>query len=715
MRKFYIFLVECFCSLDGQWKSVRRKSILPVECCGFSTDNINSQNLTVMAFPVDILDNCSHEELESLSEDYLSELRCSDPDNPEYLSLRDNTEIPISLSTVGFVPLYGGDQIHKVLAIFAPEDTLTAVALFLADQWWAVDDIVKTSNPLREGLQQVRSLGERVVLYVLNRIIYRKQEMERHEVPFLCHSSSDYAKILWRKGEAIGFYSVKPAGSSCLAYLTQRYLLPVLDTMFVRKRYHGKEFGLQMLEDFVDSFTEESLGLRYPLSSSMYTACKKYLEKYPGDQELLWEVEGAGHWFQRTLISSVFQKESQRLKETARTEPCSLCCLPPAPASDQGESEQDVEPHSQDREAEPEADHIVNDTSDATEHVVTPVSTRTRSNQLKRPKIGKNIHEPEQEERENKSDVPNVSNKLESKEQIVENFKELIQQLAEEKDDTDMAKVQEEISKPVEQMLEEDQDLQKVQEISDNKEDTENETVNGDITSDMYHSNVVEVQEISSSVLDTGSNLEPGDTDEKSLTTLVSVNMDLEKSFDSLTEQVLSTQDAEASENETMMLGVMSTDTRGEADFKEHTNAPDTDEHAQVQRGCFSDNGVSQYKEGDITEERTPSEDLDTGPQDKPASNIKDDAQPVHRQGPLLVVELEDVAFQQSDLQKSHSGDSAAETDQSDLSAQKSLELGGGSSSEELETEIPVIERRGLRRKARGIKGPAKRRSKLSV
>lgn len=51
-----------------------------------------------------------------------------------------------------------------------------------------------------------------MVLYVLNRIIYRKQEMERNEIPFLCHSSTDYAKILWKKGEAIGFYSVKPTG-----------------------------------------------------------------------------------------------------------------------------------------------------------------------------------------------------------------------------------------------------------------------------------------------------------------------------------------------------------------------------------------------------------------------------------------------------------------------------------------------------------------------
>lgn len=58
----------------------------------------------------------------------------------------------------------------------------------------------------------MKSVGERVVLYVLNRIIYRTQEMESNEIPFLCHGSSHYAKIMWKKGEAIGFYSVKPTG-----------------------------------------------------------------------------------------------------------------------------------------------------------------------------------------------------------------------------------------------------------------------------------------------------------------------------------------------------------------------------------------------------------------------------------------------------------------------------------------------------------------------
>ncbi|XP_063309865.1 soluble lamin-associated protein of 75 kDa [Pelobates fuscus] len=684
-----------------------------------------------MAYPVDILGSCSHEELESLSEEYLSDLRCSDPDNPEYFSFRDNTEIPISLSTVGFVPLYGGDQIHKILALFAPEDTLTAVALFLADQWWAVDDIVRTSNPSREGLQQVRSLGERVVLYVLNRIIYRKQEMERHEVPFLCHSRMEYAKILWRKGEAIGFYSVKPAGSSCAAYLTQSYLLPVLDTMYVRKRYHGKQFGLQVLEDFVDSFTEDTLGLRYPLSSCMYTACKQYLEKYPGDQELLWEVEGAGHWFQRTLISSILQKETRRLSvtETNKNEERSVVVTSAPPGGNAEHNAQSIESHSHDSETgltgdiqvELEAGHTVNDTGDSKEHELTPVSTRTRSSQLKRPKIGKRVveSEPENEDIEVKNDTRDTSKKLESKEQIVENFKELIQQLAEDKDDNEMAKLQEEISaKPVEQIFEETQDIQKIQDSLENKQDTEIEPVNGDITKELFPSasDIVEAQELASETQDTESNLEPADTDEKSLTTLVSVSMDLEKSFeDSFTDQVLNTEEMETSEHGTMTAGMVNTDVR-EDDFRESLEVKGTEETVPVQSGDFSDNCLTTF-EPTQTADTTPDDmsALYTGPQGEPVINVTEEALPVLRQGPLLVVELEDVAFQQSDVQKSHSGESTVETDQSDVSAQKSVEIGGESSSEEAETETPVIERRGLRRKARGIKGPAKRRTKLSV
>lgn len=59
-------------------------------------------------------------------------------------------------------------------------------------------------------------------------------------------------------------------GSLCKSFSTRSYQLPVMDSIFVRKSQRGKGFGLQMLEDFVLSFKEECLGLRYPLTTSMY-------------------------------------------------------------------------------------------------------------------------------------------------------------------------------------------------------------------------------------------------------------------------------------------------------------------------------------------------------------------------------------------------------------------------------------------------------------
>ncbi|XP_073480233.1 soluble lamin-associated protein of 75 kDa isoform X2 [Aquarana catesbeiana] len=627
-----------------------------------------------MAFPVDILDNYNHDELENLSEDYLSYLRCADPDIPEYFSLRDGREVLISLSTVGYVPLYGGDQAQKVLALFAPEDALTAVALYLGHQWWTVDDTVRTSKSSRDGLQQARTLGERVVLYVLNRIIYRKKEMERDEVPFLCHSSSDYAKILWREGEAIGFYSVKPA------------------------------------------------------------ACKKYLHKYPGDQELLWEVEGVGHWFQRTLISHILKRETARLSvpdpETAKQERTEKSPSEPPAESQPHNSKQtnpeqaETEQTENSKETQPETEEEKNiqndDAISSKEHEETPVSTRTRSSQLKRPKIGKKVEDAEPERVTDDARIDSIPYKMESKEQIVENFKELIQQLAEDKDETDMTKLQEEISaKPVQQVLHDSQDVMRgLEENAENKEEVDLEPVNGDITKDVYEPQLVNAQEIATEALDTESNLEPGDSDGKSLTTLVSVNMDLEKSFeDSFPDQVLNPEDLETTTHENVITAIEQTEIQEEA-FKERMVEKPSESCVAGTNEDLTGNGLPGYTESNSAEECATSDDaltLETASIEETTINVTADT--LLRQGPLLVVELQDVALQQqSDGQRSVSGDQSEGSVETDQSVRKSVERGGDSSSEEMETEIPVIDRRGgLRRKARAYKGPAKRRAKLSA
>ncbi|XP_029564579.1 soluble lamin-associated protein of 75 kDa isoform X2 [Salmo trutta] len=257
-----------------------------------------------MEFPVDVLDSVRQEEEEQAAEGYMTQLRYVSPDKTESFTLPSHRKISISLCNVGFVPIYGGDLKHKVMALFSPDDQLTAVALYLAGQWWSVEDILRTSDPSRTGLVKARSLGERIVLYILNRIVYRVGEMDKPEVPFLCHGQHDFAKLLWKDGNAVGFYSVKPKDSLCNNFVTQRYQLPVMDSIFVRKCHRGNGHGLQMLEDFVDSFKDDQLGLKYPLSLTMYKVCGQYLCRYPADQDLLWVVEGVGGPYQRENVAS---------------------------------------------------------------------------------------------------------------------------------------------------------------------------------------------------------------------------------------------------------------------------------------------------------------------------------------------------------------------------------------------------------------------------
>ncbi|KAI4898338.1 hypothetical protein NFI96_024569 [Prochilodus magdalenae] len=260
-----------------------------------------------MEFPVDLLATVDPEALEQAAKDYMSKLLYRNPEIRESLSLPDSSEVEIGLCNVGFVPLYGCDIKQKILALFSPEDRFKAVGLYLLGQWWAAEDILKTADPSRTGLLEVRTPGERIVLYVLNRIIYRTQEKASDDTHFLCHEEHEIAKILWKDGEAIGFYSVKPEGTLCRSFLTQCYQLPIMDTIYIRKCHRRNGYGLQMLTDFVRSFKTDCLGLKYPLSPAMYKVCKNYLSTYPADKELLWEVDGIGGLFQRTLIARKLQ------------------------------------------------------------------------------------------------------------------------------------------------------------------------------------------------------------------------------------------------------------------------------------------------------------------------------------------------------------------------------------------------------------------------
>uniref|UniRef100_A0A8C5UEK6 Protein FAM169B n=1 Tax=Malurus cyaneus samueli TaxID=2593467 RepID=A0A8C5UEK6_9PASS len=127
---------------------------------------------------------------------------------------------------------------------------------------------------------------------------------------FLPHSATERAKILWRNGEAAAFYSVKMKGSLCDGATSQCYLLPVLDTIFVQRKYRRGGLGMKMLHDFCQSFlAEDALGISCPISAAMYQVCQKFLQAYPEEQKRLWEVEAPGDWSQRVNIWLKIQME----------------------------------------------------------------------------------------------------------------------------------------------------------------------------------------------------------------------------------------------------------------------------------------------------------------------------------------------------------------------------------------------------------------------
>ncbi|KFZ57293.1 Soluble lamin-associated protein of 75 kDa, partial [Antrostomus carolinensis] len=669
-----------------------------------------------MSFPVDMLSSYSHEDLESSAKDYLSDLRCRNPNCPEFLSLPGHGKVPISLSTVGFVPLYGEELTHKVLALFAPGDSLTAVALYLADQWWSIDDIVRTSAPARQGLHQVKSVGERVVLYVLNRIIYRTQEMERNEVPFLCHGSNEYAKIMWKKGEAIGFYSVKPKGSACRSYRGQNYRLPVLDTMFVRKKHRGKDSGLIILEDFVCSFTESSLGLRYPLSTFMYTGklftCKQYLEKYPGDHNLLWQVEGAGRWFQRTSIMSIWQKEKLKIAEASQNENKSVQA--------EGNFQQSAaasEASGQKIELETQLNvdlrlHLFTCFSapppPSQDPNVAPVSIWTRSSHLKRPRIGKKPEESEPE--------PSRGNE-ESTLRVAESRLELPAHTSETSED--LVEVPEENTVKEDEVTTAENEGQPVSEVELHVSPTEKQkTVNGEVTEETGKTSPVAEEGTTNEDLSGESKLQPESQGEEPLTLFVPLILEspAKPSEDTVSEKVLNANDSEVPTEESTAVEKQSTEEQQESEQTTTENAA-----ALASKEEHSDNGlpnsmVTEAAEESVSENVSSKTSSSLEDQNEEAGHNSQEAPVALSQSSLIVVELENVSFQQPSGQEGqknqleeHSEESAELMDQY---TQTSVERAADSSSEEAEIEVPIVDRRNLRRKAKGYKGPPKKKGK---
>ncbi|XP_036697880.1 protein FAM169B [Balaenoptera musculus] len=265
-------------------------------------------------YPVDILedDPAGHREA-ALA--YCATLGEGAWPSPEVISLPTGEQVKLEASSVCFCTVHCDEPQHKILVLVNPQDTKTVVAVYVKESWWTTEDVLRTSDPAREGLMKVQSFGERIVLFILNVVIFGRLErnLDDDDMFFLPHSVKEEAKILWRDGAAVGFYTTKRKGSLCGDGTGVCYLLPVLDTVFVRRNHRRQGLGLAMLRDFCQTFQEdEALGISWPISPAMYQVCRKFLAAHPEERGRLWEAEPPGAWGQRVNIWLKVQLQQAR-------------------------------------------------------------------------------------------------------------------------------------------------------------------------------------------------------------------------------------------------------------------------------------------------------------------------------------------------------------------------------------------------------------------
>ncbi|XP_064169923.1 protein FAM169B isoform X1 [Anguilla rostrata] len=266
--------------------------------------NISAGHNSEENYPVDTV-FLNYNTLKKSAEDFMTCLETNSPSENDWFILPSGAKVEVSHNNIKHLSLFGnGDPMHTILALCEPTHGTHAIAVYLNGTWWTVSNVLKTSNTSRSGLVRVQSVGERVVLFLLSQVIFGVLERPPDaDACFAPHPEKEVAKILWQDGEAAGFYTVKQKGALCDGCSGLCYLLPVLDTVFVRTQFRRRGLALRMLEDFCVSYAEEEfIGISRPVSSGMSQVCRKYLQAQERDRDRLYEVEAPGGWAQRRNV-----------------------------------------------------------------------------------------------------------------------------------------------------------------------------------------------------------------------------------------------------------------------------------------------------------------------------------------------------------------------------------------------------------------------------
>ncbi|XP_071449583.1 protein FAM169B-like [Hetaerina americana] len=177
------------------------------------------------------------------------------------------------------------------------------IGINLKGKWKNVDQVLGSGGE-RNGWIEVSSVEDKAVHFVLSKVLYEQYEppdSHNFESPYDLPESSDVVKILWCKGIAVGFYTLKLKGT-WNEEMGSKYEMNTLDTAYIRNSHRRKGYGTSILYDLVNTYPGENVGLSKPISNSMRMVLSKFLSQHTQYRLNFWEIEGSGSEGFRTLV-----------------------------------------------------------------------------------------------------------------------------------------------------------------------------------------------------------------------------------------------------------------------------------------------------------------------------------------------------------------------------------------------------------------------------
>ncbi|XP_012535264.1 soluble lamin-associated protein of 75 kDa-like isoform X2 [Monomorium pharaonis] len=145
---------------------------------------------------------------------------------------------------------------------------------------------------LDDGWRDVQTDRDKVLFYILSQIVYPlfdTPQPEKLESLYALVDERDVIFLRWQGGKAIGFYTVKPTGTEIFS-TKEKYIMPVIDTAYIRSEYRNQGFGTEILSDIIARFPNEDIGFSKPISSGMLRILKKFLTSRKEYRLRFWEI-----------------------------------------------------------------------------------------------------------------------------------------------------------------------------------------------------------------------------------------------------------------------------------------------------------------------------------------------------------------------------------------------------------------------------------------